>query len=353
VIERFSTSAGLSAEPEHLEQRVYCVIPSYRAAGTIVDVVREALKQADVVIVVDDACPERSGQVVREAYDGDGRVQVIERDRNGGVGAATKTGIGAALDQGADVIVKLDADGQMDPAFISSIRRLFNHDPSLVCVKGNRFFDSNVINLMPRTRLIGNAVLSLLVKCASGYWNAIDPTNGYLAFNGPLLKVLPWKSFADSYFFEMSVLCELGLKRLPILELEMPAIYTSGPSSLAISRVIFEFPPHLFRLTIRRLLIQYFIFDVNLGSLYCVFGLLLALFGLSFGVYEWIEAAITHISRATGTIMLAAVTFLMGFQLLLNALMYDVQFSQKTYHELKVNDKSRSLLPKPGSAKFH
>ena len=335
MIERFDVPLEMRTEPTAPNNRVYCVIPTYRAAGTIVDVVREALNHADVIIVVDDACPQHSGELVRREYHENARVQVIQRERNGGVGAATKTGIGAALEQDADVIVKLDADGQMDPVFISSIREFFIEDPSLVCVKGNRFFDSSVIRLMPKTRFIGNAVLSLWVKCASGYWNALDPTNGYLAFSGPLLKMLPWRSFADSYFFEMSVLCELGLKRLPILELEMPPIYTSAPSSLAIPRVIFEFPPQLLRLTIRRLLVQYFIFDVNLASLYCFFGTILTLFGFSFGVYEWILGQVTGIPRATGTIMLAAVPFLMGFQLLLNALMYDVQFSQKTYHELK------------------
>ena len=336
MIERFSTQLEFAAEPEQLRQSVYCVVPAYRAADTVVEVVRGALKQADAVIVVDDGCPQRSGQVARQAFAGDDRVQVIERERNGGVGAATKTGIGAALEAGADVIVKLDADGQMDPSFISTMRRLFLRDPSLVYIKGNRFFDASVFKLMPKTRFIGNAILSLLLKFASGYWNALDPTNGYLAFNGTVLKKLPWRDFADSYFFELSVLCELGFRRLPILELEMPTIYTAAPSSLAISRVIFEFPPQLFRLTMRRLFVQYFIFDVNLATLYCVFGTLLGVFGLVFGTYEWILGAITGVPRATGTIMVAAVTFLMGFQLWLNALMYDVQFSQRTYHEVEI-----------------
>lgn len=323
-----------AVEENRLGQRVYCVIPAYRAASTIVDVVRGALDYADSVVVVDDACPQRCGEVATEAYRGNPSVQVITRERNGGVGAATKTGIEAALQQGAGIIVKIDADGQMDPAFIPSMRDAIAENPSLVCVKGNRFFDSNVIRLMPKARLIGNAILSLLVKCASGYWNSIDPTNGYVAFNGHLLKSLPWRSFADSYFFEMSVLCEFGLRRLPILELEMPAIYTTAPSSLAIPRVIFEFPPKLLRLAMRRLLIQYFIFDFNLASLYFVLGVLLSLFGAAFGAYEWVETIATRIPRSTGTVMLAAVTFLMGFQLLLNALMYDVQFSQKTFHDV-------------------
>ncbi len=324
--------------------QVYCVVPAYRAAGTILGVVEQSLVHADVVVVVDDGCPERSGEIVRERYRENARVKVVRRERNGGVGAAMKSGLAYALERGADVVVKLDADGQMDPAFIPIIRRVFLDQPSLVCVKGNRFFDSAVLRLMPKRRLFGNAVLSLLAKFASGYWNLIDPTNGYLAFNAPLLRMLPWQAFADSYFFEISVLCELGLKRLPILELEMPTIYNSAPSSLAIPRVIGEFPFRLMKLTIRRIVVQYFVLDVNLGTIYLVTGLLLLLFGGFFGAYEWVVSIVTRVPRATGTVMLAVLPFLMGFQLILNMLMYDVQFAQKTYHELLMNVRDRLSL---------
>jgi glycosyltransferase involved in cell wall biosynthesis len=322
--------------------RTYCVIPSYRAGETIVSVVAEALRYADVVVVVDDACPEKSGPVARAAYAGNPAVHVIEREANGGVGAAMKTGIGFAIEAGADVIVKVDADGQMDPSFIPLMVGLFADDPSLVAVKGNRFFQAQVLQTMPKARLFGNAVLSLMAKFASGYWNTIDPTNGYLAFKAPLLELLPWQNFADSYFFEMSVLCELGLRRLPLVELEMPTIYTEAPSSLSIWRVIVDFPPRLFVLTLRRWLLQYFVFDVNLGSLYAVAGSFLLLFSVVFGAYEWVESYLTHIGRATGTVMLVVLTFLMGFQLLLNALMCDVQFSRGTRHELLVSARAKS-----------
>jgi dolichol-phosphate mannosyltransferase len=327
---------------EHHERlRIFCVIPAYRARTTILTVVSQALAFADGVIVVDDGCPERSGTVVRNAYSADTRVHVLMREANGGVGAAVKTGIAFCIEQEADVVVKIDADAQMDCAFIPVIRQLFTDDLSLVCVKGNRFFDASVLQFMPKSRLFGNAVLSLMAKFASGYWNVIDPTNGYLAFNLHLLRLLPWQSFADSYFFELSVLCELGLRRLPLLELEMPTIYNSAPSSLSISRVMLEFPPRLLRRVIRRVTLQYFVFDINLGSLYLTIGTLLLLFGLIFGGYEWIESSVTHIPRQLGTIMVAALTFLIGFQLFLNALMHDVQFGQKTSHELLVDTHRR------------
>ncbi|HZY99203.1 MAG TPA: glycosyltransferase family 2 protein [Candidatus Baltobacteraceae bacterium] len=316
---------------------LYCVIPAYRAAATVAAVVAQALQYADAVVVVDDGCPQQSGAAALAAYAGNPAVHVLQRERNGGVGAAMKTGIAYCIENGADLIVKLDADGQMDASFIPIIRDLFAADSSLVCIKGNRFFDSAVISQMPKRRLFGNAVLSLLAKFASGYWNVIDPTNGYLAFNGSLLALLPWQKFADSYFFETSVLCELGLRRLPILELEMPTIYTNAPSSLSIPHVLWDFPFKLLRLILRRILVQYFVFDLNLGSLYLVFGSLLMLGGTVWGAYQWALSEATHQDRSTGTVMLAVLPFLMGFQLVLNALMYDVQFAQKTSHELLVN----------------
>lgn len=329
-----SAAQEMNVEPIAALPSVCCVIPAYRAAGSIVETITNALCYVDSIIVVDDACPEHCGRLADEFFASNPRVRLVYRERNGGVGAAMKTGIACAIESGEDVIVKLDADGQMDPAFIDTIRRAFSAHPNLVCVKGNRFFDSDIVHLMPRARLFGNAVLSLWVKIASGYWNTIDPTNGYIGFSTRLLRLLNWEAFADSYFFEMSILCELGLKRLPILELEMPTIYTAAPSSLSIAKVMLEFPPRLLRMTLRRMLLHYFLFDVNLGSVYIVLGMLLCVFGIVFGGWQWLIGLETHVGRPTGTVMLAVLPFLMGFQLLLNALMYDVQFSQKTYHEM-------------------
>jgi apolipoprotein N-acyltransferase len=143
-----------------------------------------------------------------------------------------------------------------------------------------------------------------------------------------------WKAFADCYFFEISVLCELGLTRAAIAEMEMDTIYGKESSSLSVSRSLLAFPPKLIRLLARRVLLQYFIFDVNLGSLYILLGLALCGFGAGFAAFEWIQSALTNIPRTTGTVMLAVLPFLMGFQLLLNALLYDVQFSARSFREL-------------------
>ncbi|MBV8345687.1 MAG: glycosyltransferase family 2 protein [Candidatus Eremiobacteraeota bacterium] len=325
---------------------VCSVIPAYRARRTICDVVRSALRYCDEVVVVDDACPEKSGDSVRQTFAGHPSVHVLTRPRNGGVGAAVKTGLEKALALDVDVIVKLDADGQMDPSYIPSIVELFESDPNLAYVKGNRFFDSRVLGKMPAIRLFGNSFLSLFAKFASGYWNILDPTNGYLAFNGRLLPGVNWKSLADCYFFEISVLCEFGLKRATIAEMEMDTIYGQESSSLSIFRTLVAFPPKLAWLSLRRLLLQYFIFDINLGSLYVILGTALTAFGIGFGVFEWIQSAVTGIPRTTGTVMLGVLPLLMGFQLVLNALLYDVQFSARSTRELLSQRVRREMLRK-------
>lgn len=309
---------------------ICCVIPTYKASLTICTVVQGAQKYVDVVIVVDDACPQSSGEVVAEHFKDQSAVIVIKHNVNKGVGGATKTGFAKAFELGADIIIKLDADNQMDVNYIPAIVEVFNADPSLEFIKGNRFIDMNLLRAMPKKRLFGNSVLSLLLKFSSGYWNLIDPTNGYLAFRAAKLRQMPWPDLSDRYFFEAHILCMFGMRKARIAELEMPAIYGEEISSLSIARVLLEFPPQLFKFFLKRVLFQYFVYDVNLGSLYLLLGLMLTAGGTLFGAYEWLESIITHVPRTTGTVMLAVLPFLMGFQLLLNALMHDVQFGAKT-----------------------
>ncbi|HEY1882753.1 MAG TPA: glycosyltransferase family 2 protein [Candidatus Cybelea sp.] len=310
------------------------MIPTYRAHGTICEVVRGVLPYVDKVIVVDDACPESSSEAVHQAFREHPSVYLLARGKNGGVGAATKAGIEKALELDVDVIVKIDSDGQMDPSYIPAIVELFNCEPNLAYVKGNRFFDPGVVSRMPAIRLLGNSCLSLMAKFASGYWNVLDPTNGYLAFSTDLLSAVNWRHFDDRYFFEMSVLCQFGLKRAQIAEMEMQTIYGQESSSLSISRALLSFPPRLAWLFMRRLLLQYYLFDINIGSLYILLGLLLTGFGTAFAAFEWLQSITTGIPRTTGTVMLAVLPFLMGFQLLLNALLYDVQFAARSTREL-------------------
>jgi dolichol-phosphate mannosyltransferase len=306
---------------------VVAVIPTYRARATIRRVVERALEVVDLVVVVDDRCPENSGDLVAPAA----RVRVIRHEVNRGVGGAMKTGIAEALRIGADVVVKIDSDDQMDVSYVPAMVRVLHDHPEVDLVKGNRFADPSTLRTMPIQRLIGNAGLTLLVKFSSGYWTITDPTNGFVAMRGEALSRMNVASLAERYFFEIDLLCAFGLRRRVICELEMPAIYAGETSSLSIPVVLFSFPPRLFVRFVRRLLVNYLVIEINVGSLCAAFGLPLLVFALVFGGHEWYASIATGISRPTGTIILALLLFMTGFQLTLQALLYDVQFSTRTF----------------------
>ena len=164
---------------ESLSTRVVAVIPCYRERGRIMGVLDSFDATVSRIIVVDDACPEGTGLFVRENCR-DPRVDVVIHERNLGVGGATLTGYRRALELGADVIVKVDGDGQMDPKFIPILIRPIAEGRADYA-KGNRFYLLEGVADMPFLRLVGNLALSFASKLSSGYWKVFDPTNGFTA----------------------------------------------------------------------------------------------------------------------------------------------------------------------------
>ena len=316
---------------------IACVIPTYKAKATICQVVDNVMYYVDLVIVVDDACPQYSGDIVCSKFHNCKSVKIIKHTVNRGVGGATKTGIEKALSLGAKIIIKVDADNQMDPQYIPKIVKTFQEQLDIDYIKGDRFIDPTIIRKMPIVRLLGNSFLSLMVKFSSGYWNILDPTNGYIAFNSKILKKIDWLRLSNRYFFEIHTICMLGMVKAKIVEIGMPAIYENEKSNLNIPKILIEFPPKLFKLYFKRIFFNYFLYDFNLASIFLLSGFILVLFSTIFGCYEWIQSLISQQPRTAGTIMLAALPFMLGFQLIINALTYDVQFGLKTT-KLILND---------------
>jgi glycosyltransferase involved in cell wall biosynthesis len=257
-------------------------------------------------------------------------VRVLRHEVNRGVGGATKTGIAEALRLGADYVVKLDADDQMDTSYVPDMIEVLERYPDVDLVKGNRFADPATLRTMPALRLIGNAGLTLMIKFSSGYWTIVDPTNGFVALRAEVVRGADFTRLAERYFFEADLLCMLGLRRRVVAELEMPAIYGDERSSLSIPNVLFSFPPKLAARFFRRLLVNYLVVELNVGSLCGIIGFPLLLGATIFGGHEWAISVSSGIARPTGTIVLALLLFMIGFQLSLQALLYDVQFATRT-----------------------
>ncbi len=301
---------------------VCVVIPSYETREQILQVIQKIGPEVAAIFVVDDACPDQTGAYV-EQFCPDPRVKVIFHEENTGVGGAFITGLKVAIARGAEIVVKIDGDGQMDPALIPTLIRPIIQQKADYA-KGNRFFRLENLQGMPRSRLLGNAALSFFSKLSSGYWSAMDPTNGFLAIHAKVARELPWEKISRRYFFESDLLFRLSTIRAVVTDIPMKAVYAGEKSNLKIGRALFEFLGlHLTRI-FKRIFYLYILRDFNAASLMLLTGLPLAAFGVCFGLYHWCKGVATLVFASSGTVMLAAMPVILGGQLLLSALQYDM-----------------------------
>ncbi|MEY2816982.1 MAG: hypothetical protein RL275_445 [Chloroflexota bacterium] len=299
------------------------VIPAYRTENEILDVLQGIPTFIRYIIVVDDASPDSSANLVAAAAKRNKRIVLVRHEKNQGVGGAMVTGFKKALDLGAEIVIKLDGDGQMDPRYIPAlITPLIAGEADYA--KGNRFRDFSALRQMPFVRRIGNLGLSFLTKAATGYWNIFDPTNGYFAISADVLAQLPLDRIDKGYYFETSMLSRLYLLDAFVQDVTIPARYRNEVSSLSIKRVLFEFPYKLTRTLIKRIILKYFIFDFSMMSIYLLTGIPLLLFGLIFGITKWIQYAELGIAAPTGTVILPTLSVILAIQILLSAIEIDL-----------------------------
>lgn len=304
------------------EASVAVVIPCYKVTRHILEVIAGIGAEVHRIYVVDDACPEGSGKFVQASV-GDPRVRVLFHAENQGVGGAVMTGYRAAIAEDADVIVKVDGDGQMDPALIPDfIWPIIMGEADYT--KGNRFYDLEEVRAMPGVRLFGNAVLSLMAKLSTGYWDLFDPTNGYTAIHADVARQLPLAKISKRYFFETDILFRLNTLRAVVVDVPMGAKYGEEVSNLKISKIIGEFLLKHVRNFFKRIFYNYYLRDLSLASIELPLGLLLLSFGVGFGLYSWYESAQENAVTPAGTVMLAALPILMGLQFLLAFLGNDI-----------------------------
>jgi len=305
-----------------LNARIAVVVPCYRVKEHVGDVLASLGPEVGAVYCIDDACPDGSGDYI-ETTIRDPRVRVLRHAVNQGVGGAVMTGYRQAIEDGADVIVKLDGDGQMDPALL----------PGLVApvlrgecdyAKGNRFWDLSRIGSMPLVRRMGNLCLSFLSKASTGYWDVFDPTNGYTAIHARVAEHLPFESISKRYFFESDMLFRLNTIRAVVADVPMHAVYGNETSGLSELRAAGEFLAKHARNFCKRVAYNYFLRDLSLASLELLAAVSLLGFGACFGGWHWAHSVSEGTSTPVGTIMIATVSVVSGLQFLLAFLGYDI-----------------------------
>lgn len=297
-------------------------------AAHIADVLAGIPPEVRHIIVVDDASPDSLLEILKQVSDN--RLIVLRHDVNRGVGAAMKTGFLKAIELKADVVVKIDGDGQMDPSLIPQfVEPLLSGKANFT--KGNRYRELSFIRKIPLMRRIGNLALSFLVKIASGYWHLFDPCNGYIALRIETVKDMNLRRLSDRYFFEISMLCEAYFTRAALHDIPMKPIYAGEVSSLNSIKILVEFLPRLIARTVYRIFMSYFLIDFNVVSILLAAGAPLFCFGVVWSAYNWIVSGEAGVFASTGTVMIGALSIILGFQLLLEALVLDVQNEPRQY----------------------
>ena len=302
--------------------KVAVIIPSYKVKEKIMDVLAGIGRGVDRIYVVDDLCPQASGLWVSNNCN-DPRVMVLYNHANLGVGGTVLVGYRAAILEGMDILVKIDGDGQMDPSLIDHFI-----DPIIDgfadYTKGNRFYNLENLRGMPKLRLFGNAVLSLMCKISSGYWNLFDPTNGYTAIHADVARLLPFAKISQRYFFETDMLFRLNTIQAVVVDIPMVSKYEGEVSNLKISKVTIEFFIKHARNFFKRIFYNYYLRDMSIASIELPLGILLFSFGVIYGGFQWFSSATVGIPKTAGTVMLSGLPVTLGLQLILAFFGYDI-----------------------------
>lgn len=301
--------------------RTAVVLPCYKVEKQIPSVIAAIPDFIDFIIVVDDKSPDDTGKIVTGIDNN--KIHLLTHKENKGVGGAMKTGFEAGLKLGADIMVKIDGDGQMDPSIITRFIQPVA-EGNAHYTKGNRFLHLKDLTQMPFIRRFGNVGLAFLVRAASGYWDIFDPSNGYIAIAAETWHELDKEKIADDYYFETSMLIELNKIRARITDIPMPAKYGNETSNLSISKTLFTFPVKLLKAFLFRIYIEYFVMDFNFGSLSLLGGIPLLLFGGIWSMVQWHISNISNTPATTGTVIIGLLPIILGFQLILQFITFDI-----------------------------
>ena len=316
-----------------IHNRIAVVIPCFKVRNYILQVINQIPENVWRIYVIDDLCPENSGNLVATKYNSNAKIQVLFHQQNLGVGAAVMSGYKQALADGAEIIIKLDGDNQMDPTLIPFFIEPILHG-NADYTKGNRFFDIENLKGMPRIRIIGNACLSFVSKFSTGYYDIFDPTNGYTAIRASVARYLPFSKISNRYFFETDMLFRLNVLRAVVIDRPMSAKYADEKSNLKIKKIIGEFVYKHICIFFKRIFYNYYLRGMSVASIELPLGLILLTSGVAFGLYYWINTIKTQILTPTGSIMLVVLSVLLGVQFILAFLHYDTasmpKYSQYT-----------------------
>jgi glycosyltransferase involved in cell wall biosynthesis len=307
-------------------KRIAVVVPAFNEGRLVGDTLRGVPDFVDRIIVVDDGSTDATAERARAL--GDPRVEVVVHDANRGVGAAISTGYARALDEGVDVACVMAGDNQMDPgeliALVLPVAR-----GEVEYAKANRLVSGEAWRAIPHSRYLGNAVLSLLTKIASGYWHVADSQAGFTAISRSALARLDLGRVYPRYGFPNDLLVHLNVIDARVRDVPSRPIYGVGEESgIRIRSVVPRISWLLFKAFWWRLREKYVIRDFHPLVFFYVLGALMTAAGLVLGIVEVVLRALGN-EVTTPTIVLVALLLISGTQFTLFAMWFDMESNKE------------------------
>lgn len=307
------------------EHSIGVVIPSHNEENHIKDTIETLPDFIDKIYVVDDGSTDKTVEVVKMLTDE--RVHLFQHEVNRGPGAAVVTGYEAALKNEMDVIVKMDGDNQMDPEQLPNLL-----DPIVEgradYTKGNRLLSPEYRKGMSKWRFFGNSILTFLTKIGSGYWQMIDPQNGYTAISRRVLERINLDSIYPYYGYLNDILVRLNIYGYRVMDIVMPARYGTERSSIKYSKYIVKVSLMLLRNFFWRLKMKYIVFSFHPLVLFYMLGIVLTPIGIFGGLfalyYKYVIGGPLFIRG-----VLSLLLFIIGVQFLLFAMLFDMQVNDR------------------------
>jgi glycosyltransferase involved in cell wall biosynthesis len=310
------------------EHRIAVVVPAYNEQALLGRVIETMPDCVDRIVVVDDASPDGTADVVRRYMPQMGeRLLLIQHERNQGVGGAIATGYKWCRDHEMDVAVVMAGDAQMEPANLPDLLAPVVAG-EVDYAKGNRLFTGDAWNQIPRVRYLGNSAMSLLTKIASGYWHVADSQSGYTAINLKALKTIDWDRMYKRYGQPNDLLVRLNVYNFRVRDVPVTPVYNIGEKSgVRPLRMIPGLSWLLFKLFVYRIVQKYVIRDFHPLVFFYLIGIILlipgSLFGLYLVVYRLFVGAVAPTSA-----LFAAFLFVSGLQLILFAMWFDMEYNR-------------------------
>ena len=311
------------------EKKIALVIPAYNEEKLIKPTLKAVPDFVDRIFVVDDASIDNTAGVVGELSKHDHRIELISHEMNSGPGQGIITGYKRSAAEGCDIAVVAGGDNQMP---LNQMERFLDPliDGEADYTKGNRFvFLPDTLEKMPKSRLLGNVVITGLTKISSGYYKVMDVVDGYTATTKKVIDLIDWDKAWKGYGYPMDFLIRLNAFSLKVKDVPRSSIYLKGERQSQIKglRYALKVSPMLLRGFFWRLITKYIYRDFHPLVFFYFAGLILFPFGIFYGLYL-VYQQVAGIGVSGPRAILCALSLIMGLQFLLFAMLFDMQESK-------------------------